>query len=353
MKQRAFEERNAPRWEAFEEMLAEVGKLRRRRPLGERRDALAAFPERYREICRDLAVATERRYSPRLVDRLNRLTLEGHHLLYARDPNLAMTIVRFFARDFPRAVRRDAWAVGAATVFFLFPGILVWWLVTTFPELVYSVMGADEVRIFEAMYDPSAEHIGSNRSAASDVAMFGFYVFNNIGIAFRAYAGGMLFGLGSAFILLFNGIALGGVAAHIGHLGFEETFYSFVIGHGAFEMTAIVLSGAAGLRLGWSILTPGAETRVASLRRTAAETTALVWGVFAMLVVAAILEAFWSSKGSIPPELKFAVGGVYWALVFSYFAFVGRDHEPAQDRGRVPLPSSGLRPGDRGHDRVG
>lgn len=334
MKQRAFEERHGARWEAFEALLADLEAGGARRD-PERRAALDGLPRRYREICRDLAVARERRYGPRLVDRLNRLALDGHRVLYAGDPSIAASIARFFARGFPRAVRRDARAIAAATALFLGPALVVAALIDARPELVYSVLDAGDVRNFEAMYDPSAEHVGSERAASSDVGMFGFYVFNNIGIAFRAYAGGLLLGLGSAFVLFFNGLLLGAVAAHIGRLGFEETFYAFVIGHGAFELTAIVLSGAAGLRLGWSVVAPGPRTRGASLRRAATETVTLAWGVFAMLLVAAVVEAFWSSKGSLAPELKLVVGAFAWAAVFAYFAFVGRDvRQGAEGRSR-------------------
>lgn len=324
MKQRAFEEQNEERWTEFEALVATLDRHGRKRPLGDVRDRLEAFPARYLEVCRDLAVATERRYSLRLLDRLNRLTLDGHRILYARDSNIALRAVRFFARDFPEAVRRDAASVALASALFLLPAALVAALIAVSPELVYSVLDPGQVQEFEEMYDPAAKVLGENRDASTDMAMFGFYIMNNIGIAFRAYAAGVAFGLGSALVLIMNGLTLGGVAAHLVGIGFATTFGSFVIGHGAFELTAIVLSGAAGLRLGWSLIAPGARTRIASLRRAAQETVTVVYGVFAMLVVAALLEAFWSSKGAIAPEIKFAVGGVLWALVLAYFAFAGR-----------------------------
>ena len=326
MKQRVFEESNAARWAAFEEQVALLGAAGRMRPGAEQRMAMADFPTRYLELCHDLAVATERRYSPGLIDRLNQMTLDGHRVLYTRDPNFLARIARFVSREFPCRLRADARALAWATALFLVPGVVVWGLVTGSPELVYSVMDAEQVRGFEAMYDPSSEHIGSERESARDLAMFGYYIFNNIGIAFRAFAGGLLFGIGSGVILVLNGVLLGAVSAHVGQLGFEQTFYSFVIGHGAFELTAIVIAGAAGLRLGGSILSPGARTRTASLRHASREAMVLVYGVLGMLVIAAVIEAFWSSKGSVDREIKFAVGGALWAFVLAYFLFAGRGH---------------------------
>ena len=324
MKQRAFEEEHEARWIAFAERVDAVDALRGRRPSGDARDEMAAFPDAYRKICRDLAVAIERRYSPGLVDRLNRLALDGHRILYVHDTNLARRAARFFARDFPRAVRRDWRSVAVASLLFYGVGALIAAFVTYAPELIYSVMSPEEVRSFEAMYDPAAEHIGTDRAASGDVYMFGFYIMNNIGIAFRAYAGGLLFGIGSALILFLNGISFGALSAHVAHIGFERPFFSFVIAHGAFELTAIVLAGAAGLGLGWSLVAPGPRSRLASLQRAARESMTIVWGVFAMLVVAAVVEAFWSSKGNIAAEIKLVVGAGCWILVLAYLLFAGR-----------------------------
>lgn len=324
MKQRTFESRNEPRWTDFEALIAELDQRGRAQPPRALRDQLGEFPTLYLRVCRDLAVAIERRYSPRLIDRLNRLALAGHRVLYTKDLNLGARVLYFLGLEFPRAVRRDRLPLGIATALFLAPALIIFGLILTSPELVYSLMSPDQVRNFEAMYDPSAEHIGSNRESADDIMMFGYYIFNNIGIAFRAFAGGILLGLGSIVILVLNGLLLGGVAAHIVHLGFEQTFFSFVIGHGAFELTAIVISGAAGLKLGWAIAAPGSRTRLAALRKAARESVELVYGVFVMLVLAALFEAFWSSKASIPVEVKFFVGAGLWGLVLLYFAFVGR-----------------------------
>jgi uncharacterized membrane protein SpoIIM required for sporulation len=324
MKQRTFESQNEERWQAFGSLVVSLDTIGRGRPLASQRVTLADFPARYLEVCRDLAIATERGYSPKLTDRLNRLALDGHRVLYTRDPNFAPRIARFVAVDFPRKLREEWRLMAASAILFLVPGLVVWGLVGQFPELVYSVMDGVEVRNFEAMYDPAGEHIGTDRESADDVGMFGFYIFNNIGIAFRAFAGGLFLGVGSAIILAMNGILLGAVAAHVTHLGFEETFFSFVIGHGAFELTAIVISGAAGLKLGWSIAAPGARARLVSLREAASESVSLIYGVFGMLVIAALLEAFWSSKASVASELKFAVGAVLWAMVLIYFLGAGR-----------------------------
>jgi uncharacterized membrane protein SpoIIM required for sporulation len=140
-----------------------------------------------------------------------------------------------------------------------------------FPDLIYNLIPAEQVREMQGMYDPVAGHLGqaAERAASEDWVMFGYYIMHNIGIAFQTFAGGLLFGLGSAFFLFFNGLMIGAVAGHLTEIGFGQTFWPFVIGHGAFELTAIALAGAAGLKLGWALIAPGAPAPRRSLARGA------------------------------------------------------------------------------------
>ncbi len=95
--------------------------------------------------------------------------------------------------------------------------------------------------------------------------MFGFYIRHNIGIAFQCFAGGLFAGIGSLFYLIYNGAIIGAVAGYLTERGHGPTFWAFVVTHSAFELTAIVLSGAAGLKIGYSLVAPGRLTRVQSL----------------------------------------------------------------------------------------
>lgn len=101
------------------------------------------------------------------------------------------------------------------------------------------------------------------------------------------------------------------------------TFWQFVCGHGAFELTAIVICGAAGLLLGYSLIHPGRYRRRDSLRLTAPTALKLVMGGALMLLIAAFIEAFWSSS-SFSPQVKFSVAAFYWGVVILYLLFAGR-----------------------------
>ena len=97
------------------------------------------------------------------------------------------------------------------------------------------------------------------------------------------FAGGLFAGLGTLFFLAYNGAFAGALAGYLAERGMSATFFSFVATHSAFELTAIVLSGAAGLRIGHSLLAPGRLRRRPSLVRAAEDTAVLLYGVVALL----------------------------------------------------------------------
>jgi len=278
----------------------------------------------YRASCEHLALARARAYPAHLNSRLSTLTQRAHELIYRRNDYGAARLARLFLIDFPQSVRAHRRYVLVASLVFGLP-LLLLGIATYFdPGFILTMHDAGTVRGYEAMYGPESKSIGRDRGAPTDWMMFGFYIKNNIGIAFQCFAGGIFVGLGSLFFLAYNGGVAGSLAGYLTARGHGETFYSFVITHGAFELTAIALSGAAGLRLGHALLAPGRRSRRAALELAASEAAVLVYGVVAMLLIAAGIEAFWSSAIWVPPGVKFGVGGVCWALVIAYLGWQGR-----------------------------
>ena len=321
MKQREFLERYRASWAVYEQLLESLDRLRGRN--AEAGEALSDFPHRYRQLCQQLALARDRSYSPDLVRRLNRLVLRGHQHLYRARPGSLDRVLRFLAVDFPARVRADAAALGMASALLYLPAVVML-IAASEPDLLYAVLDPQQARGYEEMYDPASSHYARERDSDSDFLMFGFYIRNNIGIGFQTFAGGLLFGLGSVFYLVFNGLFLGAVTAHLVAAGFGASFLAFVVTHGAFELTAITLAGAAGLKLGAALIAPGRRSRTAALRRAARESAVLVFGFAAMLLVAAFIEAFWSSSTVVPDAIKYAVGAACWILIALYFLLAGR-----------------------------
>lgn len=321
MKQSPFEQRHQAEWQDFDRQLEA---LEHGKPGADSRH----FPAAYRRLCRHLALAEERGYGSRLIEQLQQLALRGHRQFYRHRSHLGAQCIGFLLGGFPRLVREEWRLVLAASLLFYGSLFIMGLLVYLFPELVYSLLASDQVAQLEAMYDPDASRLGrfGERSSAADWMMFGYYVMNNFGIAFQTFASGLLFGLGSLFFLLVNGLSIGAAAGHLTGIGYTDTFWPFVIGHGAFELTAITFAGAAGLKLGWALFTPGRLPRGEALRQAAARSVRLIAGVLLLLLVAAFIEAYWSSMPLTRAPLKYAVGALLWLLVAAYFLLVGRTH---------------------------
>ena len=324
MKQSLFESRHKAEWERFTLALERLER-------GKDSSQVADFPRAYRRLCQHLALAQERGYSSFLIDSLQQLVLRGHQQLYRHRSQLGANLLGFILAGFPQLVRAEWRFVLAAGL--LFFGSLMGFgvLVYLFPDLTYNLIPADQVREMQSMYDPVAGHLGrsAERAASEDWVMFGYYIMHNIGIAFQTFASGLLLGVGSAFFLLYNGLIIGTVAGHLSEIGYGQTFWSFVIGHGAFELTAIALAGAAGLKLGWALIAPGRLTRGEALRHAARQSVLLICGVMLFLLIAAFIEAYWSSRTGVTPQTKYLVGAGLWLGVAIYLLFAGRSrHAP-------------------------
>lgn len=318
-----FEQLYGADWNELDAQLRLVRDARARRKSGEpvQGEKVAAL---YRRACEHLALARARNYPRYLLDRLDQLTAEAHQVIYQRREFGWTRVKRMFARDFPRAVRAHATFVWVSAALLFVPMFLFGWMVYERPDLILSVVSAADAAEWEAMYSDSADSIGRMRDANTDWAMFGYYIQHNISIAFQCFAAGILFCVGSIFFLILNGVLIGGVAGYLTERGYSETFYSFVVTHGAFELTAIVLAGAAGLRLGYALLAPGRQTRLQSLTQAARESMVIVYGVIAMLLIAAAIEAFWSSARWLPLAPKYAIAAFCWIAVLAYLTFQGR-----------------------------
>jgi len=322
-----FEQQHQDDWQQLSDLLSALrGGKRAERPQG------ASLVQLYRRTCEHLAIAQARAYPSYLTDRLQHLTAEAHQVIYQNSELGGRRLLRIFTHDFPVAVRAHARHVWIATLVMMLPALVMGLLVHAKPELILSVIDAPQVNNFERMYANDAEQLGNPRGADTDWTMFGYYIRNNITVSFQCFASGLLAGVGSLFYLAFNGAMGGAVAGYLTLRGMGSNFYSFIVTHSAFELTAIVLSGAAGLRLGQAVLMPGRQTRTQALVRAAREAIVIVYGVIAMLVIAAAIEAFWSSQRWMPLPLKYAVAALCWLGVLLYLTRQGRDVNNRQER---------------------
>lgn len=325
MKQAAFEARYQAEFDLFEKWLDRSHiKRRKLKDSGESAGLQSGdVPAAYRHLCQLMALARDRQYSPDLVDRLNHLVLRGHHVLYGPAGGQRARLLAFLAAGFPRVVRSEWRLVLSAAILFFAPLLLLIGALQFYPDFIFYVVPPDQVAQYEQAYDPANTRLGM-RESDDNVMMFAFYIWNNVKIGIQTFATGLAFGLGSVFYLAFNGVVIGAIAGYLTAVGHGEPFWSFVSGHGAMELTAIVLSGAAGLKLGSALIAPGNRTRKAALVDAAKPAIRIMYGAALMFLLAAFIEGFWSPLTAFPSNLKYSVGATLWVMVAAYFALAGR-----------------------------
>lgn len=314
MKQAPFESAHAAEWDEFEKFLDQGKSF-----------GPAELPARYRRLCQSLALAADRRYSPALVDRLNRLALRGHHVLYQNRRRQSQRVWEFVVAGFPALVRREWRLVAVATLLFFGPAAGLLAVLQLFPDFVHYLLTPEQIASFHEMYDPAARRIGM-READTSLLMFGFYIWNNVRIGFQTFAGGLLAGVGSVWFLAANGVVIGAVAGYLTQIGYGQTFWSFVAGHSSLELLAIVLSGSAGLRLGLAVIAPGNQSRRSALVAAARPAVRMMYGAALMFLAAAFVEAFWSPLTEVPYGVKIGAGIAGWIFLGMYFGLAGRAH---------------------------
>ncbi len=317
--QSAFEKGHGGRWQAFADSLKSL----RSRKADEREQAAADWPRHYRQLTHDLALAKSRAYSPELVDRLNLLALRGHQRFYGARGNFLFSIIEFIGGGFPALVRRESLVIWIASALLFIPMLGLIALLQYYPEFVHYLLSPDQLREYESMYSPANRALGPHHNAEGQLAMFGFYIWNNVRIDFQCFASGILFGAGSIFYLLFNGFNIGAVAGYLTSQGYIQTFWGFVAGHSSWELLGAAISGAAGLKLGWALIAPGQMTRLFALKEAGKVAVRLLYGAAGMTMCAAFIEAFWSSMTTTPVAVKVGLGLTFWALLVAYFLFAG------------------------------
>lgn len=263
--------------------------------------------------------------------RLNRLVGRAYAHLYVGEPRRRGSVRAFFGREFSRTFRTHlAFFLAAVGLFSL--GAFVGGALTAFnpqmPDLLFGPGWADELE------NLASRHVGARNWFPEEVRplMSSFIMVNNVQVAFLAFATGILFGLGTVYVLVTNGLLLGTVAVVVHRHGVAASFWGFVAPHGVIELTAIFIAGSAGLILGYALVRPGKYGRLDALKVAAREAIKLILGVVAMLIVAALIEAFVSPLPDLPAVLKLEFAATLGLAEYSYLLLTGRGDEERKSR---------------------
>src|SRR5579863_6862083 len=262
----------------------------------------------YRQVAADLSVlrqdATARTYAAHV----NQLLARAHHIIYSGRKTNLLTLFRFLKDDYPAIFQANIRYVLASLLVSGACGLFGVVLTSARPEFMRHFVGPEMIATMERHQMWTHSIVGVAPMATSAIMT------NNLSVSFVTFASGIIFGLGTLFYLYYNGLLLGVIGAACHQYGMSVALWSFVAAHGSLELPSIIIAGAAGLRLGHSMLFPGGYRWKDSLAKGGVEATRLVSGIIPLLVIAGCLEGFFSPSPA-PVWLKFTVGGVLFGLL--------------------------------------
>jgi uncharacterized membrane protein SpoIIM required for sporulation len=271
----------------------------------------------YRQTAADLSVARDDPASAPLARSLNALLGRAHNLIYSGRAPRTRGVLDFYARVFPSVFRSTLPYTLAAVALFAAGAAAGAAMAVADPAFERVVLGGSMMDTIEAgrMWTHS---IVSIKPLASSAIMT-----NNISVSLTAFAGGILAGVGTVYMMLFNGLMMGVIAVACQRAGLSMSLWSFVAPHGVLELPAIFIAGGAGLILAKGLLAPGSLPRREALTESGSLAVRLVLGVIPLLIVAGMIEGF-ISPSEAPPGTKFMIGAAGFVLLAGYVTLLGR-----------------------------
>lgn len=304
-------------WQRLEELLQLLDRMTLRRL---HREEVRELGRIYRRTASDLAIARAESRDPRLVNYLNSLVIRAHGRIYRADAQGGRRIANFIGRDFPRAFRRTWRYTATAFGIFLVFGLIAFFGTRHDPD--FSEF-AGISPFFREVVINNRTHWWERLNDANQIGSSQIFT-NNIRVTFYAFALGAILGLGTLYVLAFNGAMFGAVIALTYRAGFGNDLMSFVVGHGVIELSCIFIAGGAGFLIGTALLMPGDLSRGDALKSRGLEAVRLIVGCVPLLVVAGIIEGF-ISPAPISPLIKIGIGLITGVALYSYLLLAGRD----------------------------
>lgn len=283
---------------------------------------LAALSRLYRATAADLALARRDFPHHQVTQYLNQLVATAHAVIYQSEPLALERLKRFFLAGFPQTFRRTLPFFVVATALFVVPALIVGLVTSWNPEASRWLLPAQVQQLLPLI---EQRELWTTIPVEQRPYASAFIMRNNIQVIFLAFGGGVLLGLLTLYIMVSNGLLIGGLTGLTHHYGVGFDLWTFVIGHGVIELTVIFMAGGAGLALGWALINPGLLRRRDALNLAARSAVRIIGGAVPLLVLAGIIEGFISPNEAIPWPVKWAVGLGSGLLLYTYLFLAGRE----------------------------
>jgi uncharacterized membrane protein SpoIIM required for sporulation len=281
---------------------------------------ILAMPVLYRSTLSALSVARETSLDQGLIGYLENLAARAYFFVYGARSTPLEQLNAFFSRDWPKGVQ-SIWRETLVALFVTALGAVV----------AYVLVGADSDWFFTFVdpglaqgRDPTATQAALRATLydgadADGLSFFATYLFtHNAEVALLAFALGFAFGVPTIVVLLSNGAMLGAMVHVFVSKGLGYEFGGWLLIHGVTELFAIVLAGAAGLRIGWAVAFPGRQSRLEAMSGAGKAAGAVMMGVVIMLMLAGVLEGF-GRQLITSDTVRYAIAGgsaILWGLYF-------------------------------------
>src|SRR5580658_4456914 len=277
----------------------------------------------YRQTAADLAAIREDRGSVHFARYVNQLLVRAHNTIYSGRRASTSAMFLFFWNTYPAAFRHNLKQCLLATSIFAVAGLVGAVLTYQNPDFKVKILGPQMVETIDRHEMWTHSIVGIKPLASSAIMT------NNMSVGFTTFALGITAGLGTIYMMVFNGLLIGVIGMACALSGMSLQLWSFVAPHGVLELPAIFIAGGAGLRIAQGLLFPGVLPRRESLTRAGLEAVQLVLGTIPILIVAGLIEAFVSPTG-LPIPLKFSMAGALFVLLAAYLFGLSREPKPAQ-----------------------
>ncbi|WP_226670247.1 stage II sporulation protein M [Metabacillus litoralis] len=293
-------------WKQLEQLITSLSK-KRRSITG---DDIEQFNRLYQKAAQNLSYSQT--YFPKedVTPYLNGLVSKAHNLLY-KDQTSSMKQFRYFFSTKFIGLFLEQWKfIVIAMLLFALGALGSYFSVLNDTLNVYSVLPSE---IAQGV-DP--ESLGEHEGEVDSPFMSATIMTNNIQVAVLAFAGGITFGILTVYLLIYNGIIIGALAALFWQHDKAYDFWAYIVPHGMIELTAIFIAGGAGLLMGYKLFVPGPYTRAYQLKQQAKRSVQLLLGTIPLFVIAGIIEGY-ITPAPISLEAKYIVAlSTVFGLIF-------------------------------------